>query len=214
MKLIVFLKIQILFFLPILLFINCNTSKWKQKGEFPKISDSIFYGKDATVRLYLLDEDSLKKSVKELKNSLAISNEENRIEKWKEISKLNTNKGSILLFELNPETRVIPEYLDFSFRLNSKEAEEIYTYYLNLFNIKIYNQPGFYGGYPIYIGGGRMISASPGINTAMYRNDVEVNTSNSHLYHYILVFKEKLKKGDTLEVTSPEKYKFEFIFNP
>lgn len=181
----------LLFFTVLLLFISCTGKNLKLQGELRKLPEVPYYGSGFYVTASKIDKDDLEEIRKDLKNELSTRVPKDRLERWKEISNLNGSEGIYILFQIVPETRVLPEFLNFEFSFNDKPAEKNWNYYVQTFTARIRNSrfsalPA-YGifAYPYY-------TAPPGVypsGSILYDSDVTAETE--HIYRFLVRFQKE-----------------------
>jgi hypothetical protein len=179
---------------------NCNTTELKYIGTTNKVKEEYFYGLNYIVTLSRIDESSLPKIKTDVKNALSLSIDKNRIQEWKEISDLSSKDKDIFLFQIFPDTRVIPEFLEFSFECNGSKLLPSYKYYSLLSSTTV--RSNVYQSYPIVIGLG------PGYPYYYrpYPTEVEVQISNRHAYSFVFLSTKREcmnKKGDRFRIITP-----------
>jgi hypothetical protein len=179
---------------------NCNTTELKYIGTTNKVKEEYFYGLNFIVTLSRIDETSLPKIKTDVKNALSLSEDKKRIQEWKEISELSLKDKDIFLFQIFPETRVIPEFLEFSFDCNGSKLTPAYKYYSLLSSTTV--RSNVYQSYPIVIGLG------PGYPYYYrpYPTEMEVQVSNRHAYSFVFLSNKKecmVKKGDRFRIITP-----------
>ncbi|MBM9579039.1 hypothetical protein JWG45_17975 [Leptospira sp. 201903070] len=197
--------------------VDCKGKDLKLQGDLVRLNDLPFYGAGFYVSASKVDKEDLEDVRKNLKNELASRAPKDRLERWKEISELNGSEGIYILFQIVPETRVLPEFLNFQFLLNDQPAEKIWPYYLQTLTAKVRNTrfsalPA-YGtvGYPYY-------TVPPGVypsGAILY--DSDVTTDVEHIYRFLVRFPKNAFNSDSksknfFQVTTPAKsiLKFEY----
>ncbi|WP_036098753.1 hypothetical protein [Leptospira noguchii] len=201
----IFLKLFYYFSILIYSFflIECSGKNLKLQGEPNRLSELPFYGAGFYVSASKIEKDDLGEIRKDLKNELAFRIPKDRIERWKEVDSLNGSEGIYVLFQIVPETRVLPEFLDFQFYLNDVLADKIWNYYVQSFTAKVRNYrfsalPVF--GYPFY-------TAPPGAYTSgSFIYDSDVTTETEHIYRFLVRFPK-----DTLIKNSQNKTFFQVV---
>ncbi|WP_332460767.1 hypothetical protein [Leptospira ainazelensis] len=196
---------------------DCKSKDLKLQGDLVRLNELPFYGAGFYVSASKVDKEDLEELRKDLKNELASRAPKDRVERWKEISELNGSEGIYILFQIVPETRVLPEFLNFQFLLNDQTSEKIWPYYLQTLTAKIRNSrfsalPS-YGAvaHPYY-------TVPPGVypsGTILY--DSDVTTDVEHIYRFLIRFpKNALNTNPSgknfFQATTPAKsiLKFEY----
>lgn len=181
------LSIYLCFF-PILFLPTCAGKDLKLQGEPNRLSELPYYGAGFQVSASRIEKEDFDEIRKDLKNELASRVTKDRVEKWKEVSSINGSEGIYILFQIVPETRVLPEFLEFQFSLNDKPSEKIWNYYIQTFTARVRNYRfsalPFYGafGYPYQ-------TVPPGVypsGTILY--DSDVITTTEHIYRFLVRF--------------------------
>ncbi|AAN50551.1 hypothetical protein ACO2J1_16895 [Leptospira interrogans] len=186
--------------------IYCSGKNLKLQGEPNRLSELPFYGAGFYVSASKIEKEDLVEIRKDLKNELASRIPKDRIERWKEADSLNGSEGIYILFQIVPETRVLPEFLDFQFYLNDVSADKIWNYYVQSFTAKVRNYRfsalPVYGtfGYPFY-------TAPPGVySSGTFVYDSDVTTETEHIYRFLVRFPK-----DTLFKNSQNKIFFQVV---
>lgn len=197
-------------FLYSILILNCSSKTLKLKGEPNRLTELPYYGAGFYVSASKIEKEDLDEIRKDLKNELSSRIPKDRVERWKEINALNGNEGIYILFQIVPETRVLPEFLEFQFSLNDKPSERVWNYYVQTFTARVRNSRfsalPVYGtfGYPYHV-------VPPGVypsGTILYDSDVTGETE--HIYRFLVRFpKDALNKNspnkNVFQVTTPGK---------
>ncbi|WP_025178519.1 hypothetical protein [Leptospira kirschneri] len=203
-----FLKLSYYFsiFIYSFLLIDCSGKNLKLQGEPNRLSELPFYGAGFFVSASKIEKGDLEEIRKDIKNELAFRIPKDRIERWKEADSLNGSEGIYILFQIVPETRVLPEFLDFQFYLNDIPADKIWNYYVQSFTARIRNYRfsalPVYGtfGYPFY-------TAPPGVySSGTFVYDSDVTTETEHMYRFLVRFPK-----DTLFKNSQSKTFFQVV---
>ncbi|KXZ30465.1 MULTISPECIES: hypothetical protein [Leptospira] len=203
-----FLKLSYYFsiFIYSFLLIDCSGKNLKLQGEPNHLSELPFYGAGFFVSASKIEKGDLEEIRKDIKNELASRIPKDRIERWKEADSLNGSEGIYILFQIVPETRVLPEFLDFQFYLNDIPADKIWNYYVQSFTARIRNYRfsalPVYGtfGYPFY-------TAPPGVySSGTFVYDSDVTTETEHMYRFLVRFPK-----DTLFKNSQSKTFFQVV---
>ncbi|PJZ51786.1 hypothetical protein CH380_17975 [Leptospira adleri] len=215
----IFSKIVSIFiiFLCTISFSNCQSKNLKLQGDLVRLNELPFYGAGFSVSASKVDKEDLEGLRKDLKNELSSRAPKDRLERWKEISELNGSEGIYILFQIVPETRVLPEFLVFQFLLNEQPSERIWPYYLQTITAKVRNArfsalPAYGAvGYPYY-------AVPPGVypsGALLY--DSDVTTDTEHIYRFLVRFPKNSFYRDSdrknfFQVTTPAKsiLKFEY----
>lgn len=192
------------------LFPGCTGKNLKLQGEPNRLSELPYYGAGFYVSASKVETDDLEEIRKDLKNELASRVPKDRVERWKEVGGLNGSEGIYILFQIVPETRVLPEFLDFQFSLNEKTAEKTWSYYVQTFTARVRNSRfsalPVYGtfGYPYH-------TVPPGVypsGTILYDSDVVADTE--HVYRFLVRFpkdslNQKPQNKNYFQVVTPAK---------
>ncbi len=196
---------------------ECKSKDLKLQGDLVRLNELPFYGSGFYVSASRVDKEDLEELRKDLKNELAFRIPKDRLERWKEISELSGTEGIYILFQIVPETRVLPEFLNFQFLLNDQPPEKTWSYYLQTLTAKVRNTrfsalPA-YGAvsYPYY-------TVPPGVypsGALVY--DSDVTTDTEHIYRFLVRFPKTAFSSNTtsknyFQVTTPAKsiLKFEY----
>ncbi len=178
----------LLCFVPIFFLPTCAGKDLKLQGEPNRLSELPYYGAGFQVSASRIEKEDFEEIRKDLKNELASRIPKDRVERWKEVSSINGTEGIYILFQIVPETRVLPEFLEFQFLLNDKPSEKTWGYYVQTFTAKVRNYRfsalPFYGtfGYPYQ-------TVPPGVypsGTFLY--DSDVTTTTEHIYRFLVRF--------------------------
>ncbi|EMJ91991.1 hypothetical protein B1J93_04620 [Leptospira kirschneri serovar Pomona] len=203
-----FLKLSYYFsiFIYSFLLIDCSGKNLKLQGEPNRLSELPFYGAGFFVSASKIEKGDLEEIRKDIKNELAFRIPKDRIERWKEADSLNGSEGIYILFQIVPETRVLPEFLDFQFYLNDIPADKIWNYYVQSFTARVRNYRfsalPVYGtfGYPFY-------TAPPGVySSGTFVYDSDVTTETEHMYRFLVRFPK-----DTLFKNSQSRTFFQVV---
>ncbi|WP_061249177.1 hypothetical protein [Leptospira alstonii] len=168
--------------------LSCSGKNLKLQGEPNRLAELPFYGGGFLVSASKIEKEDLEDIRKDLKNELASRIPKDRVEKWKELNALDGSEGIYILFQIVPETRVLPEFLEFQFSLNEKPPEKTWSYYVQTFTARVRNSRfsalPVYGtfGYPFY-------TVPPGVypsGTVLYDSDVTAETE--HIYRFLIRF--------------------------
>ena len=189
--------------------LSCSTNEYKIVGITNKSREEYFFGQNFKVQLSKVDNYTLDKVKSDLKNQLSISNSKNRIEEWKKISTLNIKNLDIFIFQLFPDTAVIPEFLDFEFECSNEKIIPDFKYYS--MNLSAVGRSNFTNTYPVVIGLGPPGPYYPYYRT--YTQDIDINIQNKHIYSYTFIIplgRCMLKSGDRFKVITFEKNIIEF----
>lgn len=204
-----FARKELSFFIIFLYFIfilDCSGKTLKLKGEPNRLTELPYYGAGFYVSASKIEKEDLDEIRKDLKNELASRIPKDRVDRWKEVNSLNGNEGIYILFQIVPETRVLPEFLEFQFSLNDKASERIWSYYAQTFTARVRNSRfsalPVYGtfGYPYH-------TVPPGVypsGTILYDSDVTAETE--HIYRFLVRFPK-----DALGKNSPSKNIFQVV---
>ncbi|EPG74130.1 putative lipoprotein [Leptospira fainei serovar Hurstbridge str. BUT 6] len=191
----------------ILILFSCTGRELKSIGETRISEETYFYGQRYVVRAYKVLQDDLDELRKDLKNDLSARLPKDGRKQWDEISSLKIADAEYFLFELIPETRLLPEFLSFRFDLSGQSPIKTWSYYVFLFNIKSKNStPAVYpittlGSYPFYYG-------------YSSRYEPSVQTETEHTYKFLLMFsKQNSIAGKRIRATSPQGKIYEFEIN-
>jgi hypothetical protein len=179
---------------------SCNTTELKYIGTTNKVKEEYFYGINFIVTLTRIDDTSLPKIKTDVKNALSLSEDKKRIQEWREVSELSTKDKDIFLFQIFPDTRVLPEFLEFGFECNGSKFTPAYKYYSLLSSTTV--RSNVYQSYPIVIGLG------PGYPYYYrpYPTEIEVQVSNRHAYSFVFLSTKRecmVKKGDRFRIITP-----------
>ncbi|TGK34701.1 hypothetical protein EHQ12_01355 [Leptospira gomenensis] len=166
----------------------CSEKNLKLQGELRKLPELPYYGSGFYVSASKVDKNDFEEIRKDLKNELASRAPKDGPERWKEISSLNGSEGTYILFQIVPETRVLPEFLNFEFSLNDKPAEKVWGYYVQTFTSKIRNSR--YAALPAY--GTFAYPYHPGATSGYFAGpilyDSDVTTDTEHIYRFLARF--------------------------
>lgn len=135
-----------------------------------------YFGKSFTSSLQKLDREQIEKIKIDLKNSYALQKIENPENFWDELDSISFDRNEFLLFQMNPETRVFSEFLNFSY---SPMPEKIYSYYTESTQ-KNSNPRMIYPG----VGSGGAFAYTNGI----YPIELDANTKLKHQYFFLLKY--------------------------
>lgn len=210
------ISVLFVFVFSIFLIFSCSGKNLRLQGELRRLPELPYYGAGFYVSASKVDKDDLDEIRKDLKNELASRAPKDRLERWQEISSLNGSEGMYVLFQIVPETRVLPEFLNFEFSLNDKPSEKVWGYYVQTFTARVRNSrfsalPA-YGtfAYPYY-------PATPGLySSGPILYDSDVTTDTEHCYRFLVRFpKENATVPGTrtfFQVITPAKsiLKFEY----
>jgi hypothetical protein len=196
------LSLLFLFTLPF-----CQSNEYRMIGITNKIGEEYFYGSSFQVRLLKLDKDSLPGLKMDLKNMVSTQEVPNASEEWRTITNLSMNQNDIFLFHLIPDTRVIPEFLDFSFECNGIPIQPRYQYYTLNTSVS-----GRANSYPMIVGFGPGFPNAPyGYRT--YSQDVQVSIQYKHVYAFVFLIPLNtclVEKLDRFVVKTPSQSRIEF----
>lgn len=198
------------YFCSIVFLAGCTGKNLKLQGEPDRLSELPYYGAGFYVSASKVEKDDLEEIRKDLKNELALRVPKDRVERWKEVGGLNGSEGIYILFQIVPETRVLPEFLDFQFSLNEKTAEKTWSYYVQTFTARVRNSRfsalPVYGtfGYPYH-------TVPPGVypsGAILYDSDVVADTE--HVYRFLIRFpkdslNQKPQSKNYFQVVTPAK---------
>ena len=204
------IKILLLF---ILLLLNCNTNEFKYIGTTNRISEEYFYGIGFKVNLLKLEASGLDRLKNDLKNAISVSGEKGRVSLWQEISLLSTTEKDIFLFQIIPDTRVLPEFLEFNFECRSEKLIPKFSYYSNI-TIANTKQGGFQS-YPIVFGIGGVNTIYPNYYRS-YPQDYDISISTKHVYSFVFYIKKNscmTQKKERFRVITPVSNIIEFEVN-
>ncbi|MDX1960755.1 MAG: hypothetical protein SFU98_19440 [Leptospiraceae bacterium] len=198
------MKVLLLFFF---LIISCKTNEYRLIGINSKIEEDYYYGESFKVSLIKPSKEEFSKIKDSLKNSLALSDSKTRVKEWKEISELNQEKSDYLLFTLNSKTRVIPEFLEFKFLMDSQSPKRIFSYYKEM--ISTSSKPTYSGGFVYGFGGAGFVGPNSTYRTIPYDSDGIINIQ--HGYSFLLEFTSTdLKNSKKLIIKTPQGNLIEF----
>jgi hypothetical protein len=198
----------------ILLFVfNCSTNEFKYIGTTNRISEEYFYGIGFKVNLLKIETSGLDRLKNDLKNALSVSGEKGKVALWQEISLLNTTEKDILIFQIIPDTRVLPEFLDFNFECKSEKITPKFSYYSNI-TIANTKQGGFQS-YPIVFGIGGVNTIYPNYYRS-YPQDYDISITTKHVYSFIFYTKKNscmTQKKERFKAITPVNNIIEFEVN-
>lgn len=191
-----------------LLFLNfCSTNEFRNIGITNKTSEEYFYGSQFKVRFFKIDTESLPGLKADLKNMLSDSENKNRVEEWRKVSELKLGETDLFVFQLIPETRVLPEFLEFTFECGNKPVVPIFKYYT--LNTSV---TGRVSSYPIVMGFGPAGPYYPYYYRS-YPQDMQVSVQTKHAYSFVFQFSPKScmsGKKDRFKIYTPSKNILEF----
>lgn len=180
--------------------LKCSTNEFKYIGTTDKLKESFFYGSSYVVTLQRVEESNLLKLKSDIKNALALSEEKGRLQEWKEVGELSIKEKDIFQFQIFPETRVLPEFLQFTFECGGLKISPSYKYYS--LNTSTSIRSNIYQSYPIVMG----IGTTMPYYYRSYPNDVDVTITYKHTYSFVMILSKKscmVKKGDRFRAITP-----------
>jgi hypothetical protein len=187
--------------LPIIFwFFQCSTNEFKYIGTTDKLKESYFYGSNFVVTLQRVEEANLLKLKSEIKNAIALSEEKGRLQEWKEVGELSSKEKDIFLFQIFPETRVLPEFLQFTFECGGSKISPSHKYYS--LNTSTSIRTNVYQSYPVVMG----IGPSIPYYYRPYPADVDVTIIYKHTYSFVMNLSKNScmgKKGDRFRAITP-----------
>ncbi len=194
-------KKNCLFFVPGVLFIlQCSTNEFKYIGTTDKLKESYYYGSSFVVTLQRVEESNLLKLKSDIKNAIALSEGKDRLQEWKEAGELSTKEKDIFLFQIFPETRVLPEFMLFTFECGGSKISPSHKYYS--LNTSTSIRSNVYQSYPIVMG----IGPNLPYYYRPYPTDVDVTITYKHTYSFVMILSKNLcmvKKGDRFRAITP-----------
>ena len=185
----------------------CSTTEFQNIGITEKIFEEYFYGNQFKVRLFRVDAESLSGLKSDLKNMLADSDNKNRVDEWRKISELSLKGMDILIFQLIPDTRVVPEFLEFTFECAGRQFSPVYKYYTLNTSVS-----GRVYSYPLVMGLGPAGPYYPYYYRS-YPQDLQVSVQTKHTYSFVFSLPPNscmTKKRDRFKVYTPSKNIIEF----
>jgi hypothetical protein len=183
--------------------VYCSTNEYKYIGTTNRMSEEYYYGIGFKAIFLKLEKTGLDRLKIDLKNAISLGAEKGKLQLWQEISLLNTTEKDILLFHLVPDTRVLPEFLEFNFECKSEKIIPKFTYYSNI-TIANSKQGGFQS-YPIVFGLGGVNSNYPTYYRS-YPQDQEISLSTKHVYTFVFTTKKNscmTIKNERFKVITP-----------
>jgi hypothetical protein len=199
---------KILLTSPVLFFLTfCQSNEYRMIGITNKLGEEYYYGSTFQVRLLKLEKDSLPGLKMDLKNRISGEEMKNAPEEWRAVSNLSFDKNDIFLFQLIPETRVIQEFLDFTFECNGISIQPKYRYYT--LNTSV---TGRTQSYPMVVGFGPSMHYYP-YSYRSYTQDVQVSIHYKHVYAFVFLLPNDScmsSKSDRFQAITPSQSKIEF----